>query len=85
MGHVEASVASQRPRRLSGRLCAVGQELAGMVQMGEYSNGCICQVKGKTVTSSAAAAAIPAITGVVMQLRRAADQNATVNGSTGAH
>ena len=64
---------------------AWGMELAGMVKMGEYSDGCICQVKGKTVTSSAAAAAIPAITGVVMQMRRAADQNATVNGSTGAH
>jgi len=60
-------------------------ELAGMVQMGEYSNGCICQVKGKTVTSSAAGAAIPAITGVVLQMRRAAEQNATVNRSTGAH
>jgi hypothetical protein len=35
-------------------------ELVGMVQMGEYSNGCICQVPGQPVSSTAGAAAAEA-------------------------
>jgi hypothetical protein len=27
-----------------------GMDLAGMIAVGEYSDGCICQVKGKTVS-----------------------------------
>src|SRR5512144_290383 len=40
------------------KICAGwSMELAGMVQMGDYSNGCVCQVPGKMVPSAAAAAA----------------------------
>lgn len=46
----------------------MGMDLAGMVQMGEYSNGCICQVRGKTLTAPQAAAGIAeAVAGVEMQ------------------
>jgi hypothetical protein len=31
-----------------------GMELTGMVALGEYSDGCICQVPGKTTASGAA-------------------------------
>lgn len=51
-----------------------GMELAGMVQMGEYSNGCICQVKGTNVAPrDAAAAALPGVAAVwsEMQSRQA--------------
>jgi hypothetical protein len=47
-----------------------GMELAGMVQMGQYSNGCICQVKGQP--SAAVGAAGPAVTGV--QQRKAEEE-----------
>ncbi len=46
-----------------------------MVRMGEYSDGCICQVKGKQAAAadaSNAAAAIPAAAGVYMQMAAAA-------------
>ncbi len=47
-------------------------ELAGMVQMGEYSNGCICQVRGRPASS--ASAANPAAAGVYLQMMAAAAQ-----------
>ena len=46
-------------------------ELAGMVQMGEYSNGCICQVTGKTISPQVAAATGEAIAGVWRQTQAA--------------
>ena len=59
-----------------------GMELAGMVKMGEYSDGCICQVKPKAPAgqapaaegplSGASSAAIPASAGVSMQMAAAA-------------
>lgn len=57
-----------------------GMELAGMVKMGEYSEGCICQVKpkapaagqpsasGAPLAGSPSAAVIPAAAGVAMQM-----------------
>ena len=33
-----------------------GMELAGMVALGQYSDGCICEVPGKRVSGGAAAA-----------------------------
>jgi hypothetical protein len=43
------------------RVCADWRmELVGMVQMGGYSDGCICQVPGKQVSSAAGAAAAQA-------------------------
>jgi len=54
------------------RVCAAWKmELAGMVQMGEYSNGCICQVPGKVVAPQAVAAAGEAIAGVWFQTQNA--------------
>lgn len=50
-----------QPTVASGRLgcekkcAALKMELVGMVLMGEYSDGCICQVPGKTVAAGAAA------------------------------
>lgn len=53
---------------------AWNMDLVGMIQVGEYSDGCICQVRNapRTATlSPAVAGAAPAITGVMMQMRRA--------------
>jgi hypothetical protein len=45
-----------------------GMQLAGMVQLGEYSDGCICEVKRGASGSPSASAAIPAAAGVHMQV-----------------
>ena len=52
-----------------------GMDLAGMVAMGEYTNGCICRVKGEQLSlkgisgalMSSAAGAAGGSTGVYMQ------------------
>lgn len=55
------------------KVCAVWKmELVGMVQMGEYSSGCLCQVPGKVVTPQAAAAADAAVAGVWTQMQEEA-------------
>jgi hypothetical protein len=51
-----------------------GMVLAGMVQMGEYSDGCICQVRKDAAAAPAAGAASPASAGVYMQMMAAAAQ-----------
>ena len=55
---------------------ALGMELAGMVVMGEYSDGCICQVPGKKVdvSQAATAGAEAAAVGVSIQQQRASQQ-----------
>ena len=55
-------------------VCAsYGMELAGMVAMGEYSDGCICRVRSQVSASgsdtAAVAGAAPAAVGVVMAMR----------------
>jgi len=56
-------------------VCATWKmELAGMVQMGDYSNGCICQVPGKDLTPHAAAAVGEAVAGVWVQAQSAPKQ-----------
>jgi hypothetical protein len=56
---------------------AWNMELAGMIQMGEFSDGCICQVRGRptaeTITTLVTAAG-PAIAGVAIQMQRQAQQ-----------
>jgi len=51
-----------------------GMELAGMVAMGEYSDGCICKVttqaSSNESTELAVAGAAPAAVGVVMAMRQ---------------
>ncbi|MBK6683686.1 MAG: hypothetical protein IPG45_04380 [Deltaproteobacteria bacterium] len=56
----------------------LGMELAGMVLLGEYSDGCVCQKPGQKVDAPAAAGATAAgAVGVVMQTRRA-DRHSSV-------
>ena len=47
-----------------------GQELVGMVAMGEYSNACICHVPDKQVSQAEVGGALGAAPGVVMQQQR---------------
>jgi hypothetical protein len=55
-----------------------GMDLAGMVAMGEYSDGCICKVRGQAAESDgtelAVAGAGPATVGVIMEMRRRDEQ-----------
>jgi hypothetical protein len=44
---------------------ALGMELAGMVVMGEYSDGCICAVPGRTPPAATAAFLYVGASGVV--------------------
>ena len=49
-------------------------EFAGMIMLGEYSDGCICTAPGKTLTHAernAAAGSAGSAAGVVMQMRQA--------------
>lgn len=56
-------------------------DLVGMLAMGEYSDGCICQVRGGPPGAAirGASAAGPGLVGVVMQMRR--QQAAASSGS----
>ncbi|GAC1535147.1 MAG: hypothetical protein NVS2B9_00200 [Myxococcales bacterium] len=49
-----------------------GMELAGMVQMGEYSDGCICQVKSGGTAAPSGSAVSPSAAGVYLQMMAAA-------------
>jgi len=44
-----------------------GMRLAGMVQLGEYSDGCICEVK-REATSGSSSAVAPAAAAVYMRM-----------------
>jgi len=50
---------------------AQGMELAGMVIMGEYSDGCICTLPGQDQATVSAAGAQAAAAGVRMQMTAA--------------
>ena len=50
-------------------LYVLGMELAGMVALGEYSDGCICEVAGKHASSVGAAGAAAAAVMVDMANR----------------
>ncbi len=52
-----------------------GQELVGMVAMGEYSDACICRVPGKNVAAGDAAAVAGGAAGVFMQGARRSSSN----------
>lgn len=73
------------PRGCSDQCQAWGMELVGMVKMGEYSDGCICQVRppppaGLGAPTPGAGAPLkldgPAVAGVWMQMQAAAAQAA---------
>ena len=53
-----------------------GMELVGMVVLGEYSDGCICQVPGKSASRPVllSAAVGPAAVGVMVQMQQQARQ-----------
>jgi hypothetical protein len=57
---------------------AYGMDLAGMVAMGEYSDGCICKVRGQAASGDGSALAVagaaPASVGVIMAMRARAQQ-----------
>lgn len=57
---------------------AWGMDFAGMVAMGEYSDACVCHVRGKQASTSDDEADVAAMTGgaagVVMQMQRAQQQ-----------
>ena len=52
-----------------------GMDFAGMVAMGEYSDACICHVRGKEASATPSedlAAVAGGATGVILQMRRRA-------------
>lgn len=51
-------------------------ELSGMVQMGAYSNGCICRVPGKSVSEAEVGGAAVAATAAVETQRQQLEQQA---------
>lgn len=54
-------------------------QMAGMVYMGEYSSACICEVgKAGAPAGLASAGAVGTAPGVIMQMRRAQAQAATM-------
>jgi hypothetical protein len=65
------------PAECNQKCNAWGLEFAGMVAMGEYSDACICNVKGKNVSQAGAAAVAGGSAGVVMQMRRQQQQQQT--------
>jgi hypothetical protein len=53
-----------------------GMDLTGMVAMGEYSDACICRIRGKGASGDETAAAAGAgAVGVVLQTRSAQQHN----------
>ena len=74
--HVEGGA-----RGCEARCKAQGMELAGMVLMGEYTDGCVCAVPGKaastrsTLVLASAEGAGGGAAGVMMQMQRQQQQN----------
>lgn len=68
---------------------AQGLELVGMVLMGEYSDGCICKVRGRSGATSQdeqlAVGAGPAAVGVVMAMRARDQQQRQMQQTQMAH
>lgn len=75
-----AAKVSKGPLGCKEQCDAWGMDLAGMVAMGEYSNGCICQVRGQASKApmSVVSGAGPAIAGVWMRMQRAQQQQASM-------
>ena len=55
------------PRQCEATCQGWGMELVGMVAVGEYSEGCICEVPGKKVAASSAAPAIVEAAGAAVR------------------
>jgi hypothetical protein len=59
---------------------AWGMDLAGMVAMGEYSDACVCHVRGKSASASSSeevAVVSGGVAGVAIQQERAREQQQT--------
>src|SRR4051812_6244149 len=68
------------PAACQARCAQSNLQMAGMVYMGEYSSACVCEVTSHAGASAglATAGAIGAAPGVIMQMRRAQAQAATM-------
>jgi len=55
-----------------------GLEFAGMVAMGEYTDGCVCNEKGKQLSMHGVGGAFAGGVGVVLQMRAAQQRNAAM-------
>ena len=55
------------------------EDFVGMVAMGEYSDACICRVRGKQVSQADVAGVAGGATGVVLQMRRARERAAAAS------
>lgn len=55
------------------------EEFVGMVAMGEYSDACICRVRGKQISQADVAGVGGAAAGVAMQMERAREQEASMH------
>jgi len=63
------------PEGCKAQCTSWGMEMAGMVAMGEYSDGCICQVPSTPKANrSAVSGAGPAVAGVWIQMQEAEQQ-----------
>ena len=63
--HVESG-----PSGCRAKCAACDMELAGMVVVGEYSDGCICEVPGRRSDSGASIATGAGAVGTIQQMRR---------------
>ncbi len=60
-------------------ICAsYGMELTGMVALGEYSDGCICELPGRRASAGAGSAGA-ATAAVMADMRRRAQQDSTAS------
>jgi hypothetical protein len=67
--HVEGG-----PAGCARKCAAWNEDFVGMVAMGEYSDACVCRVRGGQVSQADTAAVAGAATGVVLQMRRAQER-----------
>ena len=63
--HVESG-----PSGCRAKCAAWDMEMAGMVAVGEYSDGCICEVPGRRSDTGAPIATGAAAVGTIQQMRR---------------
>jgi hypothetical protein len=62
------------PKGCRSKCAELGMEFVGMVTMGEYSDGCICRVKGAQISQADIGGITASVVGVIMQMRRAAKE-----------
>ena len=69
------------PSGCESKCKAAGMQLVGMVYMGEYSDACVCALPGKAASTEkylvASAAVAGGASGVIMQMRREQERQAS--------